>query len=134
MPAPEARRARGSTLRAEAPDTRPDSAGEAHLDAMPIEAEPLFQASLVTKIVDRVSFSSSFSRGASVATLARAWWLIVVAKRMIGPLLAEAVVIAKRMIGSLFTEAIVIVVAEPVVWTALAETTHDDQFEAKPMI
>ena len=53
---------------------------------------------------------------------------------MICTLLAEAVVIAKRMIWTLLAEAVVIVVvAESMIWPPLAEKTHDNQFDAKTM-
>ena len=60
--------------------------------------------------------------------------MIVVAKRMIRTLFAEAVVIAKRMIWTFFAEAVgILVFAEPVMRTPVAEMSHDDQFVAKTM-
>ena len=53
---------------------------------------------------------------------------------MIWALFAEAVVVAKRIIWAFFAGAFAIMVAKPMIWTLVAETTQDDQFGAKTMI
>jgi len=123
MPALVARRAPGSSLQAGAPDQRANCAGEPYVDAVSDRGG--------ARVPGNACHAASLADFRRPST--RAWRLIVVAKRMIWALFAEAV-IAKRIIWAFFAEAVAIIVAKPMIWTLVAETTQDDQFGAKTMI